>query len=391
MKREMSQDDLDPQPPSTPASTPEPSGPLSLGPELPRLPDRRGPFRRGLSGPPALLALVAIVALAAAALGLPFVLSHPGDRLVPSASAAMFDAPATGVPTTIADDASLPVAGPSDMPTAVPSDMPSALPSDTSTAGPTQGSGGGGAAWWEAITVNVESPAYSGDKADWIEVITPNPTQCTAMVDYLGFTNDLGGFDYPPTSKPRYRTYGLPDGVSGTIYVEVSCWRDWLTGPTHTWRLPVTVPPGPRPAPSSPPAWTLTASVSNGKVGGWVKVEFTASVDAICIDGYYLADGSAGNGAQVVASAGKATSDDMWIPSSDDPNPGKFTLTCTDLDGISKTVTGTFQVFSASATPTPIGVSPTAAPTEPPTAAPTEPPTAPPTEAPTLVPTDAPS
>ncbi len=126
------------------------------------------------------------------------------------------------------------------------------------------------------------------------------------------------------------------------------------------------------------------------KQGGWAKFEFTASVDAICNVSYVLSDRSAGSGTQVDASAGKVTEDDMYISPSVAPGHGEFTLTCTDMDGNSKMATGTFEVLSASATPTP-SAAPTAPPTEAPTEAPTAKPTARPTEAPPAAQTPTPS
>jgi hypothetical protein len=376
MSTKISQDELERSLRSYFGGASEPAAPPTLPSSFRRLPDG-GRHGRSMSAIPALL-VVGVIALAVLVVGVPLLAAKPEAQ--PGATAA--SRPSTSESASGLLEA---LATPDTSPDSTQADpFPSVSDDGDTTVNPTPGSSGGDPGWWQTITVDTQKQAYTSDHP-WVKVVTPKPTQCTLIVY---FTPDnqgaYGGFGATSTA-PRYRTYLVPPDFSGTAYVEVSCWANGISGPIHTWKLPVTVVPGERPS-TEPPSWSLTATAGDVNPGESVVVRVTVGADAMCEVDVRFSDGGANGRNNVAISAGSSTSFQLLVSSITFPGLARYTATCTDLDANSKSVVGTFNVLGL---PTPLPTI-TIVTTDPPTAAPTDTPRTLSTDTPPSLPTDAP-
>ncbi|MGD0247926.1 MAG: kelch repeat-containing protein, partial [Candidatus Limnocylindrales bacterium] len=139
MKRKISQQDLDMEIRSNLAAAGAPE-PESLGQVLRALPDRSGASHGAMPAFPGLMryaALAAVVALAAAAVGLPLMLSRAGPAAASESAETSLVADSSAEPSAWSTD--LPSGSPelwSDGPSGSPSEVPSAEPSQVPTATP---------------------------------------------------------------------------------------------------------------------------------------------------------------------------------------------------------------------------------------------------------------
>jgi hypothetical protein len=154
MKRKISQQDLDAEIRSNLAAAGAPE-PESLGEVLRTLPDRSGASHWAMPAFPGLMryvALAAVVALAAAAVGLPLMLTRPGAASESAETSLVADSSAepsawstdlpSGSPELWSDDPSgSPSTAPSEVPSAEPSQVPTATRS-APTSGPSVGPAG---------------------------------------------------------------------------------------------------------------------------------------------------------------------------------------------------------------------------------------------------------
>jgi hypothetical protein len=221
--------------------------------------DRTGLYRIG--------ALVLVVAVAAAVIAVPIVLSKPYVQpvLIPIYTPApTFANPPVSVAGT-------PEPTPTPTPTPIVTPVPTARPTVKPTPPP----------WWTANTVT-SLPAVTGGQDGWVRVV--GPSQCGAVVAYSSAPGaDLGNFVAPSTSTRELPFTApsvliWPSGYVMSGHITVTCYQGSPgSTPNHVWTLPLTV------TATNPPPFTYTAvSAVDAVQGGTLQLNFTTSVATIC-------------------------------------------------------------------------------------------------------------
>jgi hypothetical protein len=210
---------------------------------------------------------------------------------------------------------------------------------------PTSGSGGGDTTWWKSIVVNYSKEVQANTNG-FIEVTTAATTQCTVIIYYSATSgDDLGGIG-APSAKARRRGFLVLETYTGTAYIELSCWRDFLSGPEHDWKLPMNV--------TAAAPWTIDVSAPRQAwQGDIVYIEMTAQITGLCTVTLKLPSHAMLTTSTDIGGGEPTRTVHFDIPYDTQLGSAAFTVTCFDGSGVSNTVSGTVQIVAQPTDPPP--------------------------------------